>query len=136
MDQLQSKRQRKLYNFLVRNGNKYIEQRDVADALYKYYPYDRSRYFHNTPQRMVMTNDIRDINNSSDFEKIIIQSSEGIKIATKKEFSRYMKSQLSTLTAMWKRWWKKVNKGKLDKSTKIDFETMSYKTVSSFLEEE
>lgn len=136
MDELQLKRQRKLYNFLIRNGNKYIEQRDVADHLYKYYPYNRNKYFHNCKERMMMTDDIRAINNSSEFEKIIIQGSDGIKIATKKEFNRYMKSQLSTITAMWKRWWVKVNKGKLDKAMKLDIETMSYKTISSFLEEE
>ena len=129
------KRQKKLYNLLKRNGNKFIEQKDVADKLYKYYPYDRTKYFHNCNERMTMTKDIQEINNSPDFEKIIISSSQGIKLSTKKEFNSYIKSQFNLLTAMWKRLWVKANKGKLDKQLKIDIETFNLKEISSFIEE-
>lgn len=113
-DELKEVRQRKLYNLLKRRGNNFILQKDVANLLPKYYPYNDIYDFHNSTSRMLMTRDIQEINDSDAFEKIIISSTSGIKLSTKREFQSYINSQYAAAFAKLKRVRRKSEKGARD----------------------
>lgn len=107
-------RQKKLFNLLKRNGNHFMLQREVADRLPKFYPYDSHYDFHNSKSRMLMTKDIQEINDSPDFEKIIISSATGIKLSTKREFNDYIDGQYAQVMARLRRVRTKEAKGNMD----------------------
>ena len=108
------KRRKKLYNLLKRMGNHFTLQQTVANLLPKFYPYDSAYSFHDSTARICMTKDIQAINNSSDYEKIIISSPQGIKLSTKREFDEYIKSQYTSVWAKYNRTRKKELKAKRD----------------------
>ena len=107
-------RQRRLYNFLKRRGNHFTLQQTVADALPKFYAYDSRYNFHDSSARMWMTKDIQTINDSPDYEKIIISSASGIKLSTKREFTDYIKSQYALVWSKYHRTRRKEQKGAKD----------------------
>lgn len=95
-----NKRQKALYEFLLKRGGEYTTQADVAYALPEYYGngecYFAQGDFHNTAERFHLSRDIREINLSPDFDKIIISNANGIKIADEAEFDRYIDSQFNS----------------------------------------
>ena len=130
-------RQRRLYNFLKRRGNHYTLQKTVADCLSKFYIYDSQYDFHNSAARLQMTKDIQSINESDEYEKIIISSAQGIKLSTKREFSDYIKKEYAYVFAKLKRIHHKKKKGSMDgqivcgvNSTDIDH------IIEAFIEED
>ena len=89
-------RHRALYEYLLDNGDNWVSQAQVARDLYKYFgngecciePED----YHNTMERHLLSQSIAEINESMDYEKIIISSGKGIKLANEEEFERYIKN--------------------------------------------
>jgi hypothetical protein len=84
----------------------------VAYALSEYYGYYESDNFHDTYCRILMTDDIRKINDSNEVEKIIISSNKGIKLANEEEFSKYISKQYASVFRRLKRIRDKEKKGK------------------------
>ena len=134
---LEEKRQKRLFNYLKGRGNQFTLQQTIADALPKFYPYDSRYNFHDSRARMIMTKDIQKINDSPDYEKIIISSSQGIKLSTKKEFKKYIDSQLASVFARLKRVRRKAEKGNLDGQMKfgVNFDEIDH-IISAFIDEE
>lgn len=131
-------RQKKLYNFLRRQGNCFTLQQTIANALPKCYPYDSTYDFHNSRARLMMSKDIQIINDSLDYEKIIISSQQGIKLATKKEFKEYMRGQYAAIFARLKRARKKEEKGNRDGQSVLGgFDSMQIDSIiEAFIEED
>ena len=134
---LEERRQRKLFNFLKRRGNNYTLQQTIADALPKYYPYDGRYNFHDSRARMIMTKDIQKINDSFEYEKIIISSAQGIKLSTKREFKKYIDSQLASVFARLQRVRRKAEKGHMDGQIRlgVSFKDIDH-IISAFIDED
>lgn len=134
---LEEKRQKRLFNYLKSRGNHFTLQQTVADALQKYYPYDSRYNFHDSRARMLMTKDIQKINDSPDYEKIIISSSQGIKLSTKREFEGYINSQFASVFARLKRVRRKAEKGHMDGQMRmgVNFDEIDH-IISAFISEE
>lgn len=89
--------QKKLYEYLLNKNGEWTTHVQIARDLYEYYgnaecclePKD----FHNTCERLAISRTCRSINLSYEFDKIIINSSKGLKIATEEEFYRYINKQ-------------------------------------------
>lgn len=88
-----------LYDFLLRRGGEWTSTIDVCDSLLEYYPFvtwlcsSAGGDFHDSNARLMITNDIRYINQSEAFEKLVISGKKGIKIASEEEADRYLKNQ-------------------------------------------
>lgn len=107
-------RQKALINFLKQQDG-YVKQDIIARKV----PYYRNhgnffKSFHNTTARVRMTNDIRKINNSDEFDGIIISDPNGVKIATKEECQRKLMSEYICNLKALKRTMRKLFKLGLD----------------------
>ena len=126
-------RQKALYEYLLSRNGKWTTHAEIARELYEHYgnaecclePKD----FHNTAERLEIAETCREINLSQDFDKLIISSSKGIKIATEEEFNRYIKLQYNSAIRKLARVYKMAKKG--NRNGQIDF---GGHTVESFLE--
>lgn len=125
--------QKILYDYLLERGDEWTTQADVAMELSRYYgngeAFLEPKNYHNTAERTLITKDCREISVSPDFEKIIISSSKGIKIANEDEFNRYIKAQYDATIRKLARIYKMAKKG--NKNGQIDF---GGHTVESFLQ--
>lgn len=114
-----------LYEFLIEQGDKWTEAIDIFYNLHEFYgvlePYDySSEEFHNTAERMQITNDIRYINNNPHFQKIIISSKKGIKIANEEEAQKYIENYYAAIFRRLKRARMIEKKAKLNNQTTLD----------------
>lgn len=130
-----NERQRDLYHFLEELGDEWVTQMDLAYALNNWY--DTSRFcnnedFHNTDARCIMTRDIREINESNEFEKIIISSSKGIKLANEEEFAKYISKLYASVFRRLQRVRTKEKKGKANYNITFD-ENADFDVVESLL---
>lgn len=131
-----AERCRILYEYLIRKGDQWTETIDAAEDLCGYYPYTiwllglESTDFHDSNVRMMITNDIRLINESGDFEKIIISGKRGIKIANEEEAERYIGNQYRAIFRRFKRLRVLAKKAEANGQININNET-----VKAFLEE-
>ncbi len=93
--------QKKLYEFLLEQGEKYTPQSEIARELFREFGNGECclepKDYHNTSERCLMLRCKQSINDSADFEKIIISNSKGMKIANESEAERYLKSQYESL---------------------------------------
>lgn len=125
-----------LYEFLIEQGDTWTETMDVYNSLREFYGDEEqtewfdSEMFHNTAERMRMTNDIRYINKSPHFQKIIICGKQGIKIANEKEAERYIRNMYSAI-------FRKLKRARaIEKKAKLDCQiTLDHQTIKAFLEE-
>lgn len=89
-------RQRALYEYLLDKGDTWTSQAEVARDLYKYFGNGECclepESYHDTLERHYLTRTIAEMNESFEFEKIIISSGKGIKLANEDEFERYIKN--------------------------------------------
>ena len=126
-------RQIALYEYLLERGNEYTPQAQIARDLYEYYGNGECclepKDYHNTYERLWILEDIREINLSQEFEKLIISNCKGVKIATEEEFDKYIKNQYNSTIRKLSRIYKMAKKGNRDKQ--MDF---GGNTVESFLE--
>jgi hypothetical protein len=128
-------RQKALYDYLLSRGDEWTPQSEIArsDELYKYYGNGECclapKEYHNTTERGYISEDIRAINVSTEYEKLVISSSKGVKIATEAEFDRYIKAQYSAAIRKLARIYRMAKKG--NRNGQIDF---GGHTVEAFLE--
>lgn len=130
-------RQKALYEYLLKKGDNYTNQFDIAKEMYlngysnEYY--DPTIYnsddFHNSTLRTKLTDTIRAINENPDFEKIIISNGNGIKIATEEDYDKMIKSLYRAVFAKLKRIREIEKKAKRNGQITID-----KKEIISFLE--
>ncbi len=115
-----------LYEFLIEQGDQWTETMDVYNNLREFYGDEEqtewfdSEMFHNTAERMQITNDIRYINNNPHFQKIIISSKKGIKIANEEEAQKYIENYYAAIFRRLKRARMIEKKAKLNNQTTLD----------------
>lgn len=112
-------RQWALYSLLRNNPDKRFKQYEIYKRLYHYYgdsteDVSSPESFHDCAARLLITSDIRKINDSSIIQKIIISNAEGVKLASKEEFEKYINGQFAAIFRKLERTRKKARKGGLD----------------------
>lgn len=113
-------RQWALYNLLKNNPDRYLTQLEIAYGLREYY--DTSFYndqFHDSATRHLITKDIRAINNSATIQKVIISNSQGVKIASRAEFEKYINAEFASIFRKLARTRQKAKKAGLDGQMRI-----------------
>lgn len=83
-------RQWRLYELLKERGDTWTKQRELARRLPDLYSITEGRSFHDSGARLLMTKDIKSINESGIIQKIIISSAQGVKLANKAEARRFI----------------------------------------------
>ena len=121
-----------LYIFLLENGDQWVSQEDIYYAMHEEYPDWTFGQFHDSTARHMITEDIRAINADHAFEKMIIHGSKGVKIATKDEADRFIKSQTVAVFKKLKRIRTLAQKANLDGQ----YQLFDDKVIDAFLEEE
>ena len=130
-----AERCRILYEYLLRKGDQWTEMKNAAEDLCGYYPYVTwlvgldGEVFHDSNARMMITNDIRFINQSGRFEKIIISGKKGIKIANEEEAGKYIRNLYAAVFRKLKRVRTIEKKALADGQTTFDHEI-----IKAFLE--
>jgi len=90
-------RQDELYAFLASRED-WTPMRDVAGNLREFYGWGwGSSGFHNSAIRRMITEDIEKINQSDEYDMIIISGTRGVKLATRGEFRRWVKSEYAEI---------------------------------------
>lgn len=107
-------RQDELYAFLASRED-WTPMRDVAGNLRSIYGWGwGSGGFHNSAVRRLITEDIEKINQSDEYDMIIISGSRGIKLASRAEFRRWVSSEYAEIWSKLKRVRKLVDKANAD----------------------
>lgn len=122
-----------LYKYLEEKGDVWSPQVEVARDLYEHFGNGECCLapdeFHDTTERLLLSKTISEINLSADFDKIIISSPKGIKIANEEEHHRFVTKQYQAIFRKLKRAYIMERKG--NANGQIDF---GGHTVESFLE--
>ena len=119
-------RQRALYEYLLSRNGEWVSQAEIArsDELYEYYGNGECclepREYHNTTERLLLLADLQEIKTNPIFEKLVISSSKGVKIATESEFDRYIKAQYKSAIRKLARVYAMAKKGNRDGQIGID----------------
>lgn len=117
-------RQWALYHFLLKQGDQWTHQIEVAYGLYEYYYFrEENEKFHDSNARHILTKDIRAINNSDEIQKVIISSGKGIKIANEVEWEMYIRSEYKSVFSKLKRVRRKEKKGLLNGQKRLVFDS-------------
>lgn len=117
-------RQWAVYNILKNNPDRYMTQKEIVYSLSEYYGTNFSdELFHDSHARITLTRDIRKINESDVVQKVIISNHEGIKIANKEEYEKYIDAEFASIFRKLARTRKKARKAGLDKQMRIVFGT-------------
>lgn len=113
-------RQDAVYTFLLgKPVDKWTSMETVTTTL-SMYPSFRNGTYHNSRARRILTRDIKAINNSARYEKTIISSSRGIKIANDEEFEKFIDAELKETLTKLKSIYHTARKGGLDGQYEID----------------
>ena len=112
-------RQQALYEFLLRRGDKWTSMEQTTDSI-SLYPAFFTTVYHNSTTRRLLTSDIEAINGSSAYEKIILSSSRGIKLASEHEFQSFIVSEYHEIFKKLSRVRKMAKKGKLDQQQDLE----------------
>ena len=119
-------RQRALYEYLLSRNGEWVSQAEIArsDELYEHYGNGECclepREYHNTTERVLLLADLQEIKTNPEFEKLVISSSKGVKIATESEFDRYIKAQYKSAIRKLARVYAMAKKGNRDGQIGID----------------
>ena len=114
-------RQWRLYNHLKENGDTWEKQRDIARSLPELYQITEGQPFHDSGARLLMTKDIQEINKSDIIQKIIISSSQGVKLANKEEARQFIAGRFASVLASLERVRKLERKAGLDGQLRLVF---------------
>lgn len=115
-------RQWALYNYLKNRPDEYITQREICYDLRAWYPAAfADDKFHDSRARLMLTLDIRAINESDVIQKVIISNHNGVKIANSYEFEKYISAEYASIFRKLARTRKKERKGGLDGQMRIVF---------------
>ena len=90
-------RQDALYGLLLERGDNYTFQSELHDQMKDYYPELGGRKFHDTTARLMMSADITEINRSTKYEKMIISTPKGVKLATREEARKMLSGRQSAV---------------------------------------
>lgn len=135
MSELNS-RQWALYTYLKERGDEWTTQLRIATDLLEHYgslDWNYEKGFHDSPARMLMTADIRAINDSAVIQKVIISSSKGVKIANAAEFDRYIRKEIMAAVRRLMRAKYKASKGSKDGQTRFVFGS-ERDTIKAFID--
>lgn len=125
--------QKKLYEFLLEKGDKYTSQAEIARELFSEFGNGECclepKDYHNTTERIHLLCCKQSINDSAEFEKIIISNSKGMKIATESEAERYLRNEYTALFRKLRRLRKMEKKCNLHNQI-----TIGGRTIDAFLE--
>jgi hypothetical protein len=117
-------RQRALYEYLENKGDTWTPQVQVARDLYEHFGNGECYFvpaeYHDSNERKILSQVISEINLSPDFEKIIISSGKGIKLANEQEHQRYVLGQYRSALRKLKRVCIMEKKGNLNNQIGID----------------
>lgn len=113
-------RQWAVYNLLKNNPDRYMTQADICHKLPEHFPHGYTAdTFHDSTARHMLTSDIRRINESAVIQKLIISNRNGVKIASKKEFERYINAEFASIFRRLARTRQKAKKAGLDGQMRI-----------------
>ena len=128
-------RQDELYAFLATRED-WTPMRDVAGNLREFYGWGwGSSGFHNSAIRRMITEDIEKINQSDEYDMIIISGTKGVKLATRGEFRRWVNSEYAEIFRKLKRVRRLVDKANADGQFNM-LEVEAMKKAFPFPEEE
>ena len=128
-------RRERLYSLLLKEDG-WVEQEKIAIKLYPLYFEDWDEgNFHDSKARKLMSKDIQAINEDPAFEKIIIHSVDGIKIASEEDIDAYLKSQYSEIFRKLKRTRNIERKAGLDGQIKAGFDGLANHIIETFKRE-
>ena len=108
-----TERKEALYRFLLERGDKWTPQEMATDSIGLYPAFFKTDY-HSSSTRRMLTKDIQEINADPAFEKIIISTSGGIKLANQDEAGRFIASELKETFRKLRRTRNLILKMKLD----------------------
>jgi len=130
-------RQWKLYELLKDNTHRWITQLEIQQTMKLEYPdYDGQQNFHDSGARLWITNDVQKINESDVIQKIILSSSNGIKIASADEYRVWSANKWKSLKQQLARLAWKDHKARLDGQMKLVFgESMERDYYEAFVKE-
>ena len=116
-----AERQQELYNLLLARGDEWSSMEFCTDSI-KLYPAFFTTNYHNSRARRMLTADIEYINNSDKFEKIIVSTSRGVKLASEKDFEKFLSAELREVFGKLKRLRKLAKKGTRDQQINLEGE--------------
>lgn len=114
-------RQWRLYELLKARADKWTKQQEIARELSEFYPTEDGASFHDSRARLLMTRDIREINERGIIQKIIISSPKGVKLANKEEARRFIAGKYSAVFARLERVRTLERKAGLDGQARLIF---------------
>lgn len=114
-------RREALYRFLLSRGDKWTSMEQTTDSIRLYPAYFKTTY-HNSVARRMLTADIEAINNSDQFDKIIVSGNRGIKLATEPEFERFLSAEFREVFKKLKRLRRIARKGSRDQQINLEGE--------------
>ena len=106
-----NERQKTLVWFLTFQTG-YVKQETISKYVSYYTTHESD--FHNTAERIMMTNDIRAINDSQEFDGIILSNKNGVKLASTNDIESSLKSEYIDVLKALKRVRRKLMKYNLD----------------------
>lgn len=132
---IHQERRERLYSLLLKEDG-WVEQEYIAAKMYHdFYSVWDEGHFHDSRARSLMTRDIQAINSDPNFEKIIIHSVDGIKIASEEDIDIYLNSQYSEIFRKLKRIRNIERKAGLDGQVKVDFDGHANRIIEAFKRE-
>jgi hypothetical protein len=118
-----------LYNYLLGKGDTWTPQVEVARDLFEHFGNGECclapEEYHDTQERHLLSKAISEINLSPEFDKIIVSSVKGIKIANEEEHQRYVLGQYRAALRKLKRVVIMEKKGNLNGQIGINGKTIS-----------
>ena len=130
-------RQWKLYDYLKGTSDRWLTQQEIYDVLKDDYKgVEVGVNFHDSMARISITNDIQQINQSQVIQKIILSTSNGIKVANEEEYKTYSINKWKSLKRQLARLAWKDHKAKLDGQMKLVFgDSMARDYYETFVKE-
>ena len=123
-----TEKQKAWYEYLLAKGDVWSPQVEVARDLFEHFGNGECclapEEFHNTTERLILTDTINEINISPEFHKIIISGKKGIKIANEEEHHRYVAKQYQAIFRKLKRAYIMERKGNANGQISIDGRTI------------
>ena len=103
MDDMKDLRQMTLIAVLEFH-NRWMKQEEVLREMGQFYPPIREGTdYHNSGARSMLTKDIQEINSTAKFNRIIVHSAKGVKVATEEEAINYLHNQYKETLSKLKR---------------------------------
>ena len=117
-----------LYKYLEEKGDVWSPQVEVARDLYEHFGNGECclapEEYHDTQERHILSKVISEVNLSPEFDKIIISSGSGIKLANEEEHKRYVTNQYRAILRKLKRTRIMEKKGNANGQITIDGRTI------------